>query len=356
MKIVIATGASGGHIFPALKVAEELTAKGHAVLFVGAFARGVSYVERSGYPYTPISARGMSLWPPKRAVVSFYFMLKSIGESFAILKKIKPDAVCGFGGYGSFPVVLMAAFLNYPTIIHEQNVVPGKANCLLAKFVKRIALTFEESRRYFNPAKTIVTGCPLYAEFIDEPKEKLMRGFQLDPKKKTILVLGGSQGSHRINVEFKDTIELLKKRGDVQVIHVSGKNDYPDLKNFYEQSGIRFRLFDFLDGMASAYKIADLVVSRAGAVTVLEIARFQIPAILIPYPFAGGHQKENAKILNSTGWVKIIEEKDLSVSILQQSMIGLLGKSFNPEGMKKSVENIFVADAASRIASEIVHL
>ncbi len=356
MKIVIATGGSAGHIFPALKVAEQLKRKGHVVLFAGAFTRSLSYIERSGCAFTAISARGMALWPPQRAVVAFYFMLQSIGESLRILKKFKPDVVCGFGGYGSFPVVLVAAFLRYPTLIHEQNVVPGKANCLLAKFVQRIALTFKESMQYFPSGKTVVTGCPCHAQFPDESREKLIARFQLDPQKRTILVLGGSQGSHRINLELMNTIESLKKRGDVQVIHVSGNKDYQDLKFFYEQSGIPFQLFDFLEDMGGAYKVADLVVSRAGAVTVLEIARFRIPAILIPYPFAGGHQKENAKILNLTGWARMIDEKDLNASALQQTMMELLGKSFNREEMKKSVENIFIPEAGSRIAEEIIRL
>ena len=359
MNIILATGGSGGHIFPALKVAEQLTRKGNKVFFVGAFQSGLSHIQRSGYSYATISARGMSVWPPQKAVGSFYFMTKAVLESLRILKYFKPDCVCGFGGYGSFPLVLSAVFLKYPTMIHEQNVVPGKANLFLSKYVKRIALTFEESSRYFKSGRTVVTGCPVHAVFPDEgnpEREKIFRRFQLDPRKKTILILGGSQGSHRINLEVMNTLEFLKQLSNIQVIHVGGKKDHQNLKTTYEKSGVPFRLFEFLDEMGAAYQMADLIISRAGALTVLEIAQFQIPSILIPYPFAGGHQKENAKILETMGTAKIIEEKNLNTELLQQTIKEFLAKTWDKEMMKKKSEGIVAINASSRITEEIGRL
>ena len=356
MRIILATGGSGGHIFPALQVADQLTKMGHEVVFVGKFGVGLGGIEANHYPCVSLSAKGFAWLPLKRCVESIVCMAKAILESFGALKKFRPEAVCGFGGYASFPVVLSAAFLRYPTMIHEQNVVPGRANKFLSKFVRKIAVTFQESDHHFSSAKTVLTGCPCHAQIKSSTKEQLSAQFQLDSYKLTILVLGGSQGSHRINSEFIKTARLLQAHLDFQVIHLCGKNDYSFLKDQYQETGLRFRLFDFLDDPGAAYQMADVVVSRSGAVTVLEIAKFQVPAILIPYPLAGGHQRENAKILCQRKAARMIEEKDLTAKTLEVAIVGILTQRPSKEEFKKNVESLLIPDAAVRIAREIGQL
>lgn len=356
MRILLATGGSGGHIFPALQVAEELSRMGHEVVFVGKFGVGLKQIEHKRYPSIFLSAKGLACWPPQRCIESIVCMAKAILESFRALKEIRPAAVCGFGGYAGFAVVLTAALLRYPTMIHEQNVIPGRANKFLSKFVRKIAITFRETSQYLNSPKTVLTGCPCHAQITPSTKEQLCARFQLDLHKITILVLGGSQGSHRINSEFMKTARLLQSHLDFQVIHLCGKNDYSFLKNQYQETGIRFRLFDFLDDPGTAYQMADMVISRAGAVTVLETVKFRVPAILIPYPFAGGHQRQNAEILCQKNAARMIEEKDLTAKILERNIVELLTQRPSKEELKRNVESLVIADAAHRIAQEIVQL
>ncbi len=356
MRIMLATGGSGGHIFPALQVAEQLTKMGHEVVFVGKFGVGLGQIESNHYPCVSLSAKGFAWSPLKRCVESIVCMVGAIMESFLALKKFRPNAVCGFGGYASFPVILSAALLRYPTMIHEQNVVPGRANSFLSKFVRKIAITFQETSQYLNPSKTVLTGCPCHAQIKSSTKEQLAAQFQLEAYKVTILVLGGSQGSHRINSEFIKTARLLQAHLDFQVIHLCGKNDYSFLKDQYQGTGLRFRLFDFLDDPGAAYQMADVVVSRSGAVTVLEIAKFQVPAILIPYPLAGGHQRENAKVLCQHSATRMIEEKDLTAKALEMAVVELLTQRPSKEEFRRNVESLLIPDAAVRIAREIVCL
>ena len=180
--------------------------------------------------------------------------------------------------------------------------------------------------------------------------------FGLDENKPTILVLGGSQGSRRINAEFVEAVPLLKKHLDFQVIHISGKDDYAKLQDFYSHGAVQFSLFDFLEEIGSAYQAADLVVARAGALTVLEIAQFQLPAVLIPYPFAGGHQKDNAKILSETSRARILEEKDLNPQVLAEDIHDLWARRFNRPEISPRVKGIVIPEAAVRLAEEIVSL
>jgi UDP-N-acetylglucosamine--N-acetylmuramyl-(pentapeptide) pyrophosphoryl-undecaprenol N-acetylglucosamine transferase len=191
-------------------------------------------------------------------------------------------------------------------------------------------------------------------------KRQLRAELGLKEDQETLLVLGGSQGSHRINLEFMKAIPLLKESLDFQVIHISGRKDYEDLKSGYARAGVECRLFDFLEDMGKAYQAADMVVGRAGALTVLEIARFQRPAVLIPYPFAGGHQRENAGLLCRAGLAEMIEEKDLSASRLAEAVRRTVGgrplKPREKERIERELKDIFVPEADQRLAEEIIAL
>ena len=356
MKIILATGGSGGHIFPALLAAHRLRIVGHEILFAGALGGAAERIQKQGFNFHPLGARGLSFVSLKVCLRFLFCMIKAAIESFRLLRKFEPDVVCGFGGYGSFPVVFTAVLLRYPTLIHEQNVVPGKANRVLSRVVQKVAVSFEESRKYFRADKTVLTGCPCHGPqgALDRPGS--LARFKLIEQRVTFLILGGSQGSHRINEEFIQTVKLLKEELALQVIHVSGKNDYARLNEVYKSLRIPFALFEFLEDMVPAYSAADLVISRAGAVTVSEIAQFQIPAILIPYPYAHGHQKENAKILCRTRAVRMIEENDLSALKLKEAILELMRLKIDKEEIRKQLKGFFIVDAPLRLAGEIERL
>ncbi len=331
MKIIFATGGSGGHLFPALQVAQELVKEGHEIIFCGSFKdMAKKKIESQGFQWISLPAKGLSFKNIKIFISSVVAMGQSVIQSLKIIKNIRPKVVVGFGGYGAFPVVLSAWILRSRTIIHEQNVKPGKANALLARLVNTIAVSFSQSTQYFHSRKTVLTGCPCNLLKKDlEKNEKAIelayKYFHLDKNRKTLFVLGGSQGSTSINNIFLQTIPLLKKQQEFQVIHVSGEEDYEKLKKAYKELGIRVALFPFLDKIKKAYQCADLIISRAGAVTITEISLAEIPAILIPYPYAGGHQKYNAQVLCHRKAACMIEEKELSVEGLKSAIFKMMG-------------------------------
>ncbi len=327
MKIIVSTGGSGGHIFPGLKTAQVLRSKGHEVIFVGSLGLGYENIKAQGFKAINIHAQGL----PNKSLKGFLnfvlIMMKALSEARNVLLEEKPDKVIGFGGYGSFAVVVAAAILRIPVMIHEQNVVPGKANRLLSKFVKKLAISFQETSKYFDSKKTIWTGCPCQNNPSSKSKDVLLQQFALAQNKKTILVLGGSQGSQKINEVFFNIMSSLEANDSLQAIHMTGKKDYPVYEFAYKQKGVSVKVLEFISPIEEAYAIADLVIARAGAVTVSELGFFLIPSILIPYPLADGHQKYNAEVLSSCGLSKVIEQKDLSVDVLRKEIESTLLQS-----------------------------
>ncbi len=356
MKVTIATGGSGGHIFPALEVAEELKRRGHHVIFLGVFGKTKEWIKAKDLTYYEITARGLVSNSLNSMLTFSFSMLRSVLDSIKVLRRLNPDVVVGFGGYGAFPVVLSASFLKIPTMIHEQNVLPGRANAVLSKMVNRIAVSFEESRHYFPVQRTVLTGCPIRKWFHHEDKEKIFAEFKLRKDLFTILVLGGSQGSHRINSLFVQTIPFLTKSLKFQVIHLSGERDYQILKELYPRFEIPYALLPFLEEMNKAYQVADLVISRAGAVTVTEIAMFGLPAILIPYPYAGGHQKENAMALTRTKTAQLIEENHLTVDKLLKAILIFNERPLKKDEIYLGTKGIYHPKATQKLAEEIVQL
>lgn len=356
MNIVIATGGSGGHLFPALKVAQELKQGGHRILFVGVFSVGKEQIEKAGFPFQELQVQGLRKGRLGENARAAFLFIRAFVQSCGVLRTFKADAVVGFGGYGAFSVVLAAVFLRCPTLIHEQNVVPGRANALLSKFVRRITVSFPETLRYFKEPKAVLTGCPSHVPMAGVDRTKIFERFHLDPRRKTVLVFGGSQGSHRINEEFMKTADLLKGDLDFQVIHVCGKADYKGVQQKYARLGIGFMLFEFLDGIDEAYEAADVVISRAGAVTVTELALFLKPSILIPYPYAYGHQKKNAEILSQMNIGRIIEEKDLTPEGLKDMILEMLRTPLDRTQGANRLNGYFVPDAEQKLAKEVVGL
>ncbi len=354
MKVVIATGGSGGHLFPALEVAKELRAKHHDVLFVGALSRSLEKMTDMDFACFELPVRGVVGKSFGKKIKSLALMVKSIWIARRIIKDSKADAVLGFGGYGAFPGVMAAILTRTPSMIHEQNVEPGEANALLGKWVKKVAISFEEARNRFKKDNIVVTGCPAYAQESKKSREEIINGFGLKSDVKTILVFGGSQGSKAINDCFLKAAELLKDEMPFQVIHSCGFDDFKRIEKLYKSFDISCALFPFLDKMGEAYQVSDLVISRAGAMTVTELAKFHKRAIFIPYPHANAHQKANAHLLEARGMAEIIEEKYLTPKMLVDKIKNNI-KTLNTEH-SKNTNDLYQSQAAKKIADELVLL
>ncbi|MBL8013193.1 MAG: undecaprenyldiphospho-muramoylpentapeptide beta-N-acetylglucosaminyltransferase [Candidatus Omnitrophica bacterium] len=310
MKIVLATGGSGGHIFPAIKTAEYLSRQGHQVYFAGALLSVEDRLKNLGYGCLILDVEGFR---PGTALRFAYKMIAAFSRCRQWIRSIQPDVVVGFGSYSSFPMIFSANTMGIRTVLHEQNVIPGKANRAAARFVKTIAVSFEETKTYFPKHKTVWTGCPCNSQRPQKSRSELLKAFGLRDNFKTILVLGGSQGSHYLNEVFFDSICRLQ---GVQVIHMTGKSDQPAYQKKYESITSPSLVCAFIEDIECAYAVADLVIARAGAATVFELASFKIPSILVPYPYAHGHQRANARVLEKAGHSVVIEQADLNVEKL----------------------------------------
>lgn len=351
MKVVLATGGSGGHLIPALKVAEELM-PAHDVSLIGSFKNQKMLVGSFNlYQHKAIGLNfGMNFF---YSGYCSFLMLIAVVQMFFLLKRIKPDIICGFGGYGAFPVVLAANMLQIPSIIHEQNVIPGRANRWLSKKVQKILISFNQTRKYFSNScsEIVLTGCPANTKETDEPINEIYNLFNFTDKKLTILVFGGSLGSKSINECFQKAVKELKIKKEFQIIHIVGKGCINEIKREYEGYSISCVVLEYLADMACAYRIADLVISRAGALSVTEIDYFKIPAILIPYPFAGGHQMANAKALESDR-ITIMEEENLCAQSLVKEMKIFLDTDY----VKPMKGEVLLPNAVSKIVTEIESL
>jgi UDP-N-acetylglucosamine--N-acetylmuramyl-(pentapeptide) pyrophosphoryl-undecaprenol N-acetylglucosamine transferase len=354
MKIIIGAGGSGGHVFPALETAKALANEKHQVIFLTTEGLAFDLVRKYQFPVWIVASPRMKLSSPMSAIQEGLKMLRAIYQAYYLIEDIRPDVVVGFGGYGAFPVVTAAILKRKPTLIHDQNVVPSWSNRVLKGFVNKIAISFEKSQDHFRSPRTVLTGCPCRDDPSPKTKEQIYHDFKLSPGRQTIFVLGGSQGSRKINQEFSQAVELLRTKIDFQFIHVCGRADYAMLQNQYRSLTIPYQLFDFLDDVQSAYSIADLVVARSGAATVCEILSFQKRAILIPYPLIRVHQKENAEVVCAQGLGVIMDDKDCCSQRLADEITSQLRKK--EEKRCSAASDRHEEKPAQRIAKEIIRL
>jgi len=348
MKILIATGGTGGHIFPAIETAKTLRVRGHHVSFAGVLGSAEEKIKALDFPVYQLAAKGLN----DRSFLGWLkfgsIMTQAIFRSFKVVQKCAPDKIIGFGSYGAFPVVMAGALMRCPVLIHEQNVLPGKANTLLSKIVRKVAISFEGSRKYLDPNKVVWTGCPCHHSAVPSKPEGLM-AFDLKENKKTIVLLGGSQGSHRLNEIFFELMKELPADG-FQAIHMTGQKDFTAYQERYEQEKLPVKAYAFINNISQAYAAADIIIARAGAATVTELGLLGIPAILVPYPFAGNHQKYNADVLADCGAALIIEQKDLSKASLKEAVTRMLSENLSREDILKKTKGLFQTDAALQLA------
>ncbi|MDP2898472.1 MAG: undecaprenyldiphospho-muramoylpentapeptide beta-N-acetylglucosaminyltransferase [bacterium] len=315
MRVLIASGGTGGHVFPALSVAEEIKQQRPSArfLFLGAkklAIEGLCFGEDARVVRLP--AVGM----PRRIstdVASFVFrLIGSFDVSFRVVANFRPHVAIGFGNFSSVAPLFAARLLGVPVAIHEANAVPGKANLLLSRLSSAVLVNFPGSAAHFPNRNVEVVGMPLRKEFM-QPRDRLGALAQIQKLSSTILtllVVGGSQGARALNREVCNTLPILQKRaGEVQVIHLTGAADYPWVRRRYEALPLRAYVAPFESRMKTLYDAADLVVARSGASTVAEITQTGKPAILVPFPYAAsGHQDQNARYLEAKGGAVVLEQ------------------------------------------------
>ncbi len=303
-----------------------------------------------------LSITPIGLKPGKKNIKGFLNFCKGTIESACILSSFRPDVVVGFGSIASLPLAFLAWLWRIRVVLHEQNVVPGMANRILAFCADRIAVSFRETLRYLEHYhnKVVVTGNPLRKKLCRIPQKEALGYLGLQENKFTILVMGGSQGSQRINMEFMQCISLLESKSSFQVIHLAGGRDYDVLEKAYSVLKINFRLLCSLEAMQYAYSAADLVISRSGATTIAELNFFKVPAILIPYPFARKHQLKNAQILSERGAAVILEEDSLSAAKLKAEIESFAANPAKLEGMRSGFAGIMPLNAGELLVDLVV--
>lgn len=354
-RILFAGGGTGGHIFPGIAVIEKLRAelKNVQFLWIGTAER----IESEIIPQNNIAFKSIKIDYFKRgfspsaiiqnlSVGMNLITFRSVREAGAIIGEFKPDVVVGLGSFVAGPVIIAASMRRIPTVLLELNARPGLSTKLAAPSATKICLAdpLAEKEMVRFKKKIVVTGCPIREEILSCDRDTGIKKLGLDPKLKTILVLGGSQGAKTINETFLSAWELNvrrthKKVTGAQVIHQWGKRNFSATKNRVElQPFVRnYHLFNFIGNIAEAYAAADLVISRAGATTIAEITAKGIPSILIPYPYAANnHQLLNAKSLEIKGAAKVIEEKYLSMDYLLREIYDILNDQKRRKAMSEA--------------------
>jgi len=318
VRVLLACGGTGGHIFPAFSVAEEIRRRRPDARIV--YVCGTRDIESEIFALVKgerVERIESAPFRGRRSLWSARFLLKLLAgfrQARAILRRERPDVVVGFGGHYSFPIVAAARLAGVPTLIHEQNVVPGVANKFLMRWVDGAALSFEETRPRLPKHRNMrVTGNPIRASIERDCREEALRSFGFSPDRLTLLVLGGSQGAESINTLFLGALPFLSRglKDRLQVLHLCGRMEPAEVQAAARDEGVNLRAFSFFDRMDLAYGAADLAVGRAGATFLAEITAKHLPAILIPYPFAGAHQLENARAFGRTGDATILEQGGL---------------------------------------------
>jgi UDP-N-acetylglucosamine--N-acetylmuramyl-(pentapeptide) pyrophosphoryl-undecaprenol N-acetylglucosamine transferase len=354
MRVIIAGGGTGGHLFPGLAVAEEFKSRDASteVIFVGTeYGIEARVVPREGYPIKFLRAEGLigvSILKKMKAMVKVLF---SIIDSYRIIKKIKPDIVIGVGGYASGAIMLVAFLMSIPTMILEQNSIPGFTNKMLGKFVNTVCITYQESISFFQRAKTFLTGNPVRMQVLRGSIESAYRLFSLEKGIFTVFAFGGSSGAKSINIALIDALNYLHDLKDkIQFLHQTGLKDYENIRQAYRKREFKGTITPFIYQMGEAYAVADIVISRAGATTLAELTDLGKPAILIPYPYAAGnHQELNARKLLEMGAAKMILDLELNGEILARNIRELYTNETMRNEMKRNSSSIGRPDACERV-------
>ena len=360
MKFAIACGGTGGHLFPGLAVAEVLRGQGHEVLlFVS--EKEVDARALRAHPDLPrkkLPSIGLpAIFSP--AMVTFLRRLRSsfktCGASYAA---DRPDAVLGMGGFTSIAPLIAARRRGIPAFLHESNAIPGKANRLAARFCRSVLLGFDDCARHFAKSMTQVTGTPIRRELTENvpTRDEARRALGLAPHRKTLLVMGGSQGAAGINALMTQAAPYLSA-ADLQVVHLAGERDVETVQSAYTAAGVPAAVLPFCDRMQEVYPAADLAISRSGAASLGELSWFGLPSLLVPFPYAAeDHQRLNAEIFTRVGAASMLAEKEATGESLSRLLISLLESPQSLTTMAAAAKALAPLDAAARVAAVLAEV
>jgi len=350
MRLLIAGGGTGGHLFPGVAIAEELRARDAdaTIHFVGT-RRGIEarVLPELGWELELIEVSGLKTVGLLGAIRGLFRLPRALWQARRVVKRFAPDAVIGVGGYASGPVVLMARLRGVPTAICEQNSIPGLTNKILGRIARAVFLSFDDSRRFFKPKKIVMSGNPVRPAMV----RKLLAGDAARDDRVHVLVVGGSQGAVAVNELASQALIALARDAKLAITHQTGERDREATAARYRAAGVDATCHAFITDMASAYAAADLIIGRAGATTVAELAIAGKPAVFIPYPFAAdNHQEINAREMAAAGAALMFRQSELTADKLADALRPLLA---DPERRAK-MSAAMAALARPNAAAEIV--
>lgn len=362
LNIIIAGGKTGGHLFPGIAIAQALeriikkTSHGVNILFVGTNALfETQTLKKYGYSHKAIFSKPFKGGNMIYKIFAATTVLVSLIQSLMIIRAFKPDFVIGVGGFSSFAVIIAAWIFGIPTAIQEQNAFPGMTNSMLSKFTKTIFTSFKNTKGFINNPKVKYVGNPVRKATGIETKEDLNLS-NYDSNKFAILVTGGSQGAASINNAFMDALELMENPNQFNIIHQTGISEEGLIRQKYKDLKISATARAFFHDMPRIQSMADLVITRAGAGIIAELSIKEVPAILIPFPYAADdHQTFNAKALEEQGAATMIQDKNLNGQTLKTKIEALIKDKEKLESMGRALKRLSMPDADVKIASYILN-
>ncbi len=360
LRVLIAGGGTGGHLVPGIAVARALQARvpGAEVSFAGT-AQGLEtrVVPREGFALDVIRSAGLKGKSPAALARGMAMLPLSAWDAWRVVARRRPQLVIGLGGYSAGPIVVAAALRGIPTLLMEQNAVPGLTNRLLARLVRAAAVTYDSTLPYFG-VKGFVSGNPVRPEFFDGGDAGEGINLGTPPRAAKVLIFGGSQGAHAINMAMVEAApDLAAATAAVDITHQTGTRDLEVVRDAYRQARLDARVEPFLYEMHREVKAADLLVCRAGATTLAEIAAAGRPAILVPLPTAtDDHQRRNAEVLARAGAAEVLDQKEMTGRTLAARILALAGDGARRGQMAAAVHGFARPDAADRIVDRLVEL
>lgn len=361
MKLVLTGGGTAGHITPALALAEELKNRGHEVYFAGCPGSLEERLARSAQlEFKAFESAGFNRSKPLSLFASIKKIARSQKQAKAWFKSLEPDCVIGFGGYVSLPLMRAAHSLNIPCVIHEQNSVMGLANKHCARFASYIALTYPLQNLELPQDKTVIIGNPIRQEFMNPDAKRAQERYGIDNDELVLLVFGGSLGARSLNKFVLRLKDELLKIDKLHIIHIAGKHDFDALKEelqLNEEESKTWNLVSYEDNMASCMACADLILSRAGASSLAEIAALRVPSLLVPYPHAtANHQFYNAQSLVESGCARMIEDANLEQKSSEELLLDLLRDAQARQDMREAYASHMQINATLALADIIEKL
>ncbi len=363
MNIIVSGGGTGGHIYPALAIANEIKKryKDNVDIYYVGTPNGMEkdLAEREGYKYRYVRVKGMPRSLNKESFSSAKELLLGLNDSRKIIDEIKPKLIIATGGYVCFPISYMGKVKKVPICIHEQNAYPGITNKILSRYASKVFVTFDESKKYFkNPDRIILTGNPIREELFLVDKDAAYKEFDIERDKPIVLSFGGSGGQKSLNEAILNFIKNISGENDIQLIHITGKSHYDNFEEELDKLGVssckNIKIFPYLYELPKALNIATLAIASAGAITLAEISALGIPSILIPKAYtAENHQEYNAKVFEEAGASVVIKEKDIDGEALSKTIFELIHDKEKLLKMGHNAKKLMNTNATEKIVDEL---